>query len=144
MLRCDGLLDGLLLQVQGIQRGQLGLQPCQRFQHRTVSVFDIGQPRVTLFLDLADQLRLVLGHQTLGSGQVPEGTPRHQDAHEVRRAQQVLRVALLAAKFRVVGVATQDVGGLVVVAFQLALGHPARGADDDGRFEGAKEFFEVH
>ncbi len=50
----------------------------------------------------------------------------------------------VAAKFGLVGVAAQDVGGLVELAFQLALGHPARRADDDGRFEGAEELVEVH
>lgn len=50
----------------------------------------------------------------------------------------------IAAELRVVGVAAQDVGRLVEIGFELALGHPPRGADDDRRFQGFEQFFEGH
>lgn len=50
----------------------------------------------------------------------------------------------IAAKFGVVGIATQDVGGLVEVGFKLALGHAPRGADDDRRLELGQQFLQIH
>jgi hypothetical protein len=50
----------------------------------------------------------------------------------------------VAAKFGMIGVAAQNIGRRVEIAFQFSLCHPARGTDDDGGFEGAEEFFEVH
>ena len=124
MLGRDGILDGLLLQIQCIQRGQLGLQSCQRLQHRAIGVLNVGQAGVTLLFDFADQLRLMLRNQTLGRSQIAEGAPRNQDAHQIRGTQQVLRVAFLEMAR---GPNHQDLvlalGGLGLVEQHQAAGH---------------------
>ena len=71
MFRRDGVLDRLHLQVQRIQRGQLGLQAGQRFQYRAIGIFDVGQPRVAQFFNLADQLDFLLVDQTVAASRSP-------------------------------------------------------------------------
>lgn len=50
----------------------------------------------------------------------------------------------LAAELGIGGIATQNIGRRVEIAFELALGHAPGGADDDGRGQDFQQLFQVH
>ena len=95
MLGVGGRIHGGHLQVECIQFGLLDFKPGQGCQHRPIGLFDLDQPPVAVLLFLADEPVFMFIHKGQGLVQIAEGPPRHENAHQIRGAQQVLGVGFL-------------------------------------------------
>jgi hypothetical protein len=124
-------LDGQHGLVQGLAELPLGcarhVSPGRVFGHREVVVLRVsGQQQCLVARHARLDQRVGLGADLFVVA-VADALVEEQREH-------------VAAELGMVGVATQDVGGLVEIGLQLALRHAPRGADDDGRVELGEQF----